>query len=234
MQIKPEVLRGWGPGGWIFFQPETNWWAPLPMSNTFDQQCDNIIAMRKQNPRFNLPIDKPTVAADLEAFTIARWSKKWSRNGMQRFLAGGEEDKKKELSSTRPALKALNAVAARVAGVNLAPIEDWLGEGGVPVDAATAKRRAAVCAACPMNRLGDWRDLLTLKAAQTIGAYLSRKHQMKLETLHDKELGLCIVCKCSNELKVWCPSQFIVENETEEDKSALLKANPNCWVVAEK
>lgn len=203
------------------------------MSNTFDQQCDNIIAMRKQNPRFNLPIDKPTVAAELESFTIARWSKKWSKNGMQRFLAGGVEDKKKESSFTQPALRALNAVVAHVADVNLAPLEDWLGSGGVPVDAATAEKRAAVCASCPANRLGNWKDLLTLKAAQTIQAYLSLKNQMKLATSFDAKLGLCTACKCSNELKVWCPSQFIADNETEEDKAKLAKANPKCWVIVD-
>lgn len=233
MAIKPELLKGWGPGGWAFFQPETNWHAPGPLENSFEAQVKNIIAMRKLNPRFNLPTDEPTVAAELEAFQEARWAKTYSKRGMEKFQAGPiAPDKKKEPSFILHARKVLDA-GAELAGVDPSSLEEWLGAGGVPVQKEVAYRRAAMCANCPGNQKAGWRELLTIPAAKALRAYLSSKNDLKLETTMDANLGSCQACHCVLELKVWQPPEFIRDN-TQADVIAKQRSfNPECWAANE-
>ncbi len=229
--IKPEILKSWGPGGWSYFQPETDWHAPGPLENNFDQQVKNIVAMRKANPRFNLPTDEPTVAADLEAYTEARWAKTYSKAGMAKFRIETKEDKKKE-SSSMPRSRSLFNAAAGLVGINAKPLEDWLGSGGNPVAPELAEHRASVCVPCPVNKAG-WRDFLTLPAALAIKEYLSIKHKMKLTTTHDAQLESCNACHCVLELKVHQPIDHVKANTTAEEFEKHREANPNCWVLAE-
>lgn len=241
--IKPEILGGWGPGGWQFYQPETNWWAPLPLANNFQAQVKNIIAHRQANPRFNLPVDEATVSAELEAFTEARWRKTYSDRGMVKFLRESEEDKKKELPDTRPLSKPSTRVAGRAGGVVRAAVglggkalgmdtrglEEWLGAGGKPVARELAENRAAVCAGCPANQRG-WRELLTVAAANRIALYLEQKHRLLLATPYDTALEECEVCHCVLTLKVWQPLEFAL---TSTDPEEHRQKNPQCWIVTE-
>lgn len=58
MLIKQKLLdNGWGPGGWSFYSPETDWHAPNPLGNTFKQQVENIRKHRMANPRFPFSTD---------------------------------------------------------------------------------------------------------------------------------------------------------------------------------
>lgn len=244
--IKPEILNSWGPGGWIFYQPESDWWAPLPLANNFQAQVKNIIAHRKANPRFNLPVDEAAVAAELEAFTEARWRKTYSQRGMQKFLHETPEDKKKDWSAIRSSSSTGRAVAGRAGGVVRAAVglggkalgldtrglEEWLGHGGIAVARELAEKRAAVCASCPANQSG-WREMLTVPAANKIALYLEQKHQLHLATSHDEKLEECSVCHCVLTLKVWQPLEFALTSETEETLEERVKANPGCWIVKE-
>jgi hypothetical protein len=233
MAIKPEILKSWGPGGWSFYQPETDWHAPLPLSNSFNQQVKNIAAMRLANPRFNLPTDEPTVAADLEAFTEARWSKTYSRHGMVKFLAGPVEPKKKESSSMQPFKRTLSAAVGLV-GIDVSSLEEWLGAGAVPVAQDLANRRAEICATCTTgNQKAGWRGLLTIPGEMALRRYIEGKNKLKLATPLDSELGSCTACHCVLELKVWQPAIFIKDNTEPEVFESHRKANPNCWVLAE-
>lgn len=232
MAIKPEILKSWGPGGWSFYEPAADWHAPGPLENTFDKQVANIVAMRKQNPQLNLPTDPPTVAAELEAYTEARWAKTYSKAGMVKFRVETQEDKKKESRFTRSLRHPLSA-AAGLAGIDIRSLEEWLGAGGVPVGQAVADQRAAVCAPCPANKKAGWRELLTVPAAIALKAYLEAKYRMKLATPMDADLGSCSACHCVLELKTWQPIEFIKENTREEVFEAHRKANANCWVLSE-
>lgn len=58
------------PGGWQFTQPETGWKAPAGKS--FEQVVDLLTAHRQANPGLSLPVDRKTVAYNLEMFTIHR------------------------------------------------------------------------------------------------------------------------------------------------------------------
>lgn len=233
MPIKPEILKGWGPGGWSYFQPETNWHAPGPLENSFDAQVKNIIAMRQANPRFNLPTDEAAVAADLEAYTEARWAKTYSKAGMQKFRIESPEDKKKESSFTRFAKRSLEG-AAGLAGIDTRALEEWLGAGGKPVMQTLADARALTCSTCELgNQKHGWRELLTLPASVALRAYLETKNKMKLATPLDDELGSCQACHCVLTLKVWQPLRHIKDNTTPETFEKHRKANPKCWVLNE-
>jgi hypothetical protein len=63
-------------GGWQFFQPQTNWSAPTPISSTFDQTVILIVKHRLQNPaitaQHNLATSIAAVGDELEAYTRQR------------------------------------------------------------------------------------------------------------------------------------------------------------------
>jgi hypothetical protein len=60
------------PGGWKFYQPETQWTMPNPMSQSWTTAVERIVQHRKANAAL---ADTATVAqaeADLEAYTRSR------------------------------------------------------------------------------------------------------------------------------------------------------------------
>lgn len=235
MALKPQVLNGWPPGGWSYFQPETNWHAPDPLQNTFDQQAQNISDMRKKNPAKSLPFDKATCAADLEAYTEARLAKTYSRSGMQKFqvLTAAEQEAKKKVSNAMPFVRSVLKGAAAVVGVDSTALEEWLGAGGKPVSQETANSRASVCVGCKANKKAGWLEAVTIPAAKALRGYLGLKHGMNLKTLHDSDIGSCSVCDCVLELKVWAPIEHVRDNTTPETMEKHKEANADCWVVKE-
>lgn len=64
------------PGGWKFFQPQTGWSAPTPVSSTFEQTAELIIKHRKMNPaatqQHQLSTDYNDVCDELENYTRKR------------------------------------------------------------------------------------------------------------------------------------------------------------------
>src|SRR5689334_8902513 len=99
MFIKQQILdSGWGPGGWQFFCPETNWHAPNPLGTTFKQQVENIRKHRVANPRFPFSTDPVQIAQELEEYTLARWRATYSQHGMQKFLERPDDSVKKKHS----------------------------------------------------------------------------------------------------------------------------------------
>lgn len=245
--MKPEVLKGWPPGGWSFYQPETDWHAPAPLQYTFAQQCANIIAMRKLNAAKNLPTDEAEVAAELERYTEARLGTTYSRHGLQKFLVEAPEDKKKGSSFTASSSsrngggaglaegigRAAVGLGGKALGMDTRGLQDWLGEGGRPVAAELANYRASICAPCRGNQKGDWRRWLTTKGAGVIRGYLGHKHSMALATQWDEKLGICVACKCCMELKVWSPIQHIRDTIERDVEVKLLHTNDKCWVLQE-
>ena len=60
------------PGGWKFYQPETQWTMPNPLSQSWKTAVERIVQHRKANPAL---ADTATIAqaeADLEAYTRSR------------------------------------------------------------------------------------------------------------------------------------------------------------------
>jgi hypothetical protein len=64
------------PGGWVFFQPQTGWAMPNPVSQTFNQAVELIIKHRLSNAaitkKFNLSTSRAEVGDELENFTRRR------------------------------------------------------------------------------------------------------------------------------------------------------------------
>lgn len=236
MLIKQQLLdNGWGPGGWSFYQPETDWHAPNPMGTTFAQQVEAIRKHRLANPRFSFSTEPAVIARELEEYTLARWRRTYSEHGMQKFLERPDDSVKKKhsdwLTTSRPPPSLLGRVAAH-AGIDTAVLEDWFGAGGKPVALQVSTARALVCASCPGNRKGTWRDTLTVAAAKTLRAYFSVKNELALSTALDKDLGLCKACGCVLELKVHTPDIHVLNNLTDKERVKLAEQNPRCWILA--
>lgn len=247
MALNPDVLKGWPPGGWNFYEPSTDWHAPGPLQFTFTQQVANIVAMRKANPAKQLSLDEAAVAAELEAYTEARLAATYSRNGLRKFLRETPEDKKKGSSFTASSrngngrgaglagavARAAVGLGGKALGVDTRSLQDWLGAGGQPVAAELAAYRASICVPCRGNQKGDWPRLLTTQAASVIRGFLGAKHALSLETPWDDKLGVCVACKCCMALKVWCPIQHIADTIEHEVRTKLLYTNDKCWVLQE-
>lgn len=60
------------PGGWEFEQPELGWKAPNPVQDGFQTLVNKIVALRKNNPRFNLPTDPSLVSLEVQAFNCQK------------------------------------------------------------------------------------------------------------------------------------------------------------------
>lgn len=237
MLIKQAVLdSGWGPGGWQFYQPETDWHAPHPMGTTFKQQVENIHKHRLANPRFSFSTDPVKIAQELEEYTLARWRKTYSAHGMQKFLENPDDSLKKKhsewLTTSKQPPSLLGKVAAR-AGIDTAVLEDWFGAGGKAVGIEVSTHRALVCKDCPGNRKTGWRDMLTIAGAKMLRSYFAVKNDMMLSTAIDKDLGLCKACGCVLELKIWTPLPYVLENLTDDQRAKLKEINPKCWILTE-
>ncbi len=237
MFIKQTILdKGWGPGGWPFYQPQTDWHAPYPLATNFRQQVENIRQHREANPRFDFSTDPTVIAQELEEYTLARWRRTYREAAMQKFLEHPDESLKKNRSGdpfTPKSPPSLLGKAAGLAGVDTAVLEDWFGAGGVAVPLSVATSRAMVCADCPGNRKGTWRDVLTIPVAKMLRTYFSAKNQMRLSTPLDKELGMCKACGCVLELKCWTPLHHVLDNLDEEQTAKLRELNQRCWITTE-
>lgn len=233
MFIKSKLLeQGWGPGGWQFHQPETNWHAPFPLANNFKTQVENIQKHREANPRFQFSTDPAVIAKELEEYTLARWRKTYSEHAMQKFLEHPDVKKKPNAPSfTKSSPRSLLGRIAERAGIEDDTLVDWFGAGGKPVTADLSASRAAVCKDCPGNRKGMWRDALTIAGAKALRVYFGAKNEMRLSTPFDKDLGLCKACGCVLELKVHVPDKHVVENLREGDREKLREQNAECWIL---
>ena len=237
MPLRPEVLKGWPPGGWQYYQPETGWPAPSPMVFTFDQQVSNIMAMRKQNPRFKLATDYLSAARDLENYTGARIGY------LKKYWDGGDDAQKKTtLTSLHHPLPQVPVGAVADAKADPRALVEWFGAGMAPVARALAEQRASICADCPENsnspncpepRRNSWTDWVTGPVAHAFRLYIGIKHRMKIETSRDDELGRCLACQCELCLKVHSPLHHIKDNM---DPKVLtrLRSVKNCWVMTEQ
>jgi hypothetical protein len=88
---------------------------------------------------------------------------------------------------------------------------NWIAQGGGLVEQAEANRRAAICAACPLNQrlkaCGNcfWRNLL-----KGTFALLSRR-----STPQDEKLLQCGACSCELRLKVHFPKEAMQDPDVE-------------------
>lgn len=245
MRLRPEVKRGWGPGGWIFYQPELNWSAPNPLQNNFEQQVANIIKVRKANPQAKLSTDYDTVAQELEAFTCRRLHNhpKWCIDGpieAPAALTMGAQKKTLWPRILRPHSPEPDPVAEEKGHANPDALLEWLGAGLRPVALPLAESRSEICATCPENsssptcdpaRRLSWRDWWTGAAAKGLRALMGIRENMDLSLTRDPQLGKCLACRCELKLKPFTPIEHILDTTSAEELSLL---DPRCWVLQER
>jgi len=204
------------PGGWIFYQPQSNWWIPNPVSLTFGQAVQAIIKHRMANPAMvlknNLSTDVASVERELDTYTRIR---------LKIPMASSPK--------MMPRQHSLSQVAGAAAGIKRAAqgtgvVVDWLMSGGPPVDQGTADKRASICVNCPKNVEGSW---YTVAPAEIIRSTLSARSDLKFQTPHDDKLKSCDVCKCLMRLKVWVPLHFIKDRTPQE---VMAEFPSNCWI----
>src|ERR1051325_8672503 len=109
-------------------------------------------------------------------------------------------------------------------------LQDWIGEGMMPVPRTQAQARANVCLACPMNEEGRIDEFFKAPVAAFIRKQIEVKNGMKLRVEGEKKLHICSVCGCVERLKIWSHIKHIGQVTDTET----LKAFPsNCWIGKE-
>lgn len=207
--------------GWAFYEPSTGWSANPHMG--FNDVVQEIIAHRRANPRFNLATDTPSVANELEQYTISRLM---SINGGMDYLIDDGGAPPPNFPDRRPLRARVGVVGvARNLVVGAAVMKDWLGSGLKPVEHSEAERRASICVRCPKNQPGSQ---LVDAAAETFRRLVAAKNDMKLVTAHDEKLETCAACSCRLTLKVWAPLNHILNHTDAETKARLWN---ECWIT---
>ena len=229
--IRLASRRNLPPGGIQFVQAETGWhsWEQAPGSDSsFDMCKAALIAHRQANPRFNLPTDDATVAAELDFYNATRL--KSVANAQSYYI----EDSSPPIMSfhSAPPPSRLAAVGAAVgklrAGAKV--LSDWLGEGGQPVEPGLALKRAETCVNCPKNSMSTLSRWWSIPVAAAVKKMLEARQDLNLSTPLDDKLGVCETCLCSNRLKIFVPLEFI---KTHTAPEVLADFPSACWIPTE-
>jgi len=207
----------------MYYQPQTRWSAPTPLSSSFDSTVELIIRHRKANPavvaKNNLSLNFDTVANELEAYTRKRL-------GLPASLAS-------PIPKTTPLRRLADGVGAAVEGVKrlaagAALLFEWEESKTEPVANELAAKRAEICVRCPKNDPEHMSKYFTTAVSEMLRKKLQRLHEMKLTTVHDQQLGICAACFCPLKLKVFCPFDLIEKHIRQEDRPQL---DPQCWIL---
>ena len=211
------------PGGWEYYQPQTNWSPPTPKGSTFDQTVILIIKHRMANPamivKHNLSTDPAVVGDELENYTRARLG----------IMPMGK-------STPPPSTPYLSgAVQAGVAAVKklaagAAILMEWDESGMPPVAAELSEKRAGICSTCPKNSTGkSLTEFFTVPLAELTRRRFERLQQLNLTTSHDDKLNVCEACLCPLALKVHAPMELILKRLKPEQRAEL---DPRCWILS--
>lgn len=212
------------PQGWSYYQPQTRWTLPNPVSVTFDQAVMLIIKHRQANPaitiQFRLATDFNSVAAELDAYTRTRL-------GMPPISV--------PKPTPPPAVPQLSgAVQAGVAAVKkiaagAALLMEWEESGMPPASQAISQDRANTCVTCPKNEQGKGlTDYFTGPLSEKLRARYARLFALNLTTTHDDKLNVCSACLCPLRLKVHTPIELILKRLKPEQRAEL---DPRCWIL---
>lgn len=224
------------PGGFTFYQPETNWKAPKMAS--FESIAQAIYRHRQGNPhlaaKHKWPMDLESIREELDAYNAKVCEQMGWKDFVQAPTGGAPAAFFPSANPSDP--KGLGAVAATVkkiwAGVRT--LNDWLDSGSPPVESGQSSSRASVCARCPKNVKGDFESWFTRPAAEVIRRQLERVSERKLSTPDDARINVCDVCLCPLKLKVHTPLSYINAHLSEEVLRDLSAVRPECWIISER
>lgn len=218
------------PGGWQFYQPQTRWSAPTPISSTFDQTVVLIIKHRMANPavtvKHNLSTNPGVVGDELDSFTRARLGMAPMPTGFPKMMP--PPPAKPQVSGA--VSEAVAAVKKLASGVAL--LMEWEESGVPPVAKEISEIRAATCAVCQKNAKGkSLSEFFTVPLSNLTKRRFEKLEQMKLTTSHDSELNVCQACLCPLRLKVHTPMDLIQKRLKPEQRAEL---DPRCWILLSK
>lgn len=227
------------PGGWEYLQPQTGW--SVPRDSGFEEAVRALMAHRRANAwvtqQNKLSTDYNTVANEVDEYNAAKCL---AHPGWEHFVGNPEPPK-----SWTPSAFSLRRRVEGVAGANhirrtaagIRLVADWVGTGLKPVEKEVAERRGGVCVTCPNNTNPNWIQKLDAALAAEIKTLVEIKNDLKLSTIHDKNLLSCSLCDCYMPLKVWAPIEHIWANSPQSVKDDLSKVvtsdKHRCWVVQE-
>lgn len=220
------------PGGWRWYQPETKWRAPTPLSSTLDQTVQLIRKMRQANPAITAKSKLSTNPVVIKS-EVVRYNRKL--NGLSEEATPRPFSASHRYSSGAGA----GAVADRLSGgihhlkraaEGTAVVLEWLGSGATPVAQELAEKRAAICVQCPKNVAGAWfteAPAELIKKAIETWKTITGKTDFEFKTSHDDKLKSCDVCKCLLKLKVHVDIEHILR----KTKPEIMAEFPNhCWI----
>jgi hypothetical protein len=105
-------------------------------------------------------------------------------------------------------------------------MNEWLGEGGHPVDSSVAASRALQCRGCAFNQRGSG---YVDSAAGAFKRHLEAKMKARLSVLKEEELHTCQLCRCYLPLKIHVPHVHIRAFQREDVRQAIMKGKSDCW-----
>jgi hypothetical protein len=207
-------------GGWQFREPQLNWELPNPRAENIMRAADRLSAVRRQNPRFNLSTDLDDCAQEIIRFWLFAHKRK-----VPDAVPKKAEAAKAPPSRSGSAAAAVADAKRMVAGAGA--LLEWLGKE-TPVEQAEAERRAAICAACPLNLPGNFWERLIGDIADTARHWMRLKSSMALRTAKDSQLHLCDACGCPLTTKVWVHLDHIRKHT---DPEVFKELHEKCWIT---
>lgn len=237
------------PNGFDFRFPQLSNWRPSETSRwTFNGLVNEVQNVIIANPNYARNYSWPSDRATIEKWVEDYNCKICAANHWYDFLEGGQAAARPFPQPGSPILQGPSGrgVAAANASQPSKPpgwfaelsqiatgvktLADWLGTDGKPVAAELSEGRAVICAACPMNKGGDWLSMFTVPAANLIRRQLEQRKDLKLSTSQDEKLGVCDACGCPLRLKVHVPLEYIKAHMPPDVSAAL---DPKCWILKE-
>lgn len=207
------------PGGFRFYQPETNW-AP-PTWQSFHDTVVAIIAHRNRNPhqknQFGWSVDYNTVSDELDFYN----AKIAAQMHWNEFVMG------EGIPDPPPKMMPLPQASGRPVVAGVKSLAEWTIDGEVVPEEISATR-ANICKDCPVNLPGTLRDWFTEAAAALIARQFEIRESRELKTPWDDKLGLCDACGCPLKLKVHAPMRVIEKYLSDKVRE---KLHPACWIL---
>lgn len=219
------------PGDFQMIHPEAN--QAEPFKGSFYHVCTQEHQFRRANPflcqKYNWSLDMAQIEKDVQEYNVQRCL----AHGWLDFLdmADGTFHPSATIVEKKTLLRSAVAVVETTkAGIGV--WMDFVGSGGVPVEAKLAEERAAICVQCPHNKQGGLKNFFIEAAVKEIQQVLGIFKDLDVKTKQDDKLGVCELCLCPLKGKVHVPLNHIQDRLTADVREKLTGVK-HCWVINE-